>query len=39
MGLVPSDNPTAGETPVFEDGAGKSLAQYKDRLILVCSER
>ena len=39
VGLVPSDNPTAGETPVFEDGAGKSHAQYKDRLILVCSER
>ena len=39
LGLVPYDNPTAGDTPVFEDGAGKNLAKYKDRLILVQAER
>ena len=39
LGLVPHDNPKAGETPVFEDGAGKSLAKFKDRLILISSER
>jgi hypothetical protein len=39
LGLVPHDNPTAGETPVFEDGASKSLAKYNDRLILITSER
>ena len=39
LGLVPHDNPTAGETPIFEDGAGKSGAAYKDRLILITSAR
>jgi hypothetical protein len=40
LGLVPHDNLTAGETPVFQDGAGNSLAKYyKDRLILITSER
>jgi hypothetical protein len=39
LGLVPYDNPTAGDAPVFEDGAGKSLAKYKYRLILVTNEK
>ncbi len=38
IGLVPANNPTAGETHVFENGAGKSMGKYKDRLILVSDD-
>jgi hypothetical protein len=37
-GLMPAKNPTAGETPVFEDCAGKSIGKYKDRLILASDD-
>lgn len=38
LGLVPASNPTAGDTPVFEDGAGKNMEKYKDRLVLVADD-
>ena len=38
LGLVPDSNPTAGETPVFEEGTGKNMGKYKDRLILVADD-
>jgi hypothetical protein len=38
VGLVPASNPTAGDTPVFEDGAEKNMGKYKDRFILVSDD-
>jgi hypothetical protein len=35
LGLVPADHTTAGEFPLFEDNAGKSLVQKKERVVLV----
>ena len=39
LGLVPGNFPTAGDFPVFEDNAGKSLAKEKQRAILVADAR
>ena len=39
LGLVPGNHPTAGDFPVFEDHAVKSLAAEKQRVILVADDR
>ena len=39
LGLVPGNHPTAGDFPLFEENAGKSLAAEKQRLILVADDR
>ena len=39
LGLVPGYHPTAGDFPVFDDHAGKSLAAQKQRVVLVADDR
>jgi hypothetical protein len=39
LGLVPGNHPTARDFPIFEDHAGKSLAEEKQRVVLVADDR
>jgi hypothetical protein len=39
LGLVPGNHPSAGDFPVFEEHAGKNLAEEKQRVILVADDR
>jgi hypothetical protein len=38
LGLVPGNHPSAGDFPVFEEHAGKNLAEEKQRVILVADD-